>query len=166
MELFGYEVSATEIAFLGLLLFFALLVYLKVPAMVLGMLDGRTQEIAKELHDARRLREEAEKLLADYQAKQAAAETEAKAIVAAAKEQAAAVAEETRQNMMAAMARRERQAEDRIKSAEQKAAAEVRAAAADAAIAAAEHMVREKMSDAAQSTLVREGVAEMARKFG
>jgi F-type H+-transporting ATPase subunit b len=166
MELFGYEVSATEVAFLGLLLFFGLLIYLKVPAMVLGMLDGRTQEIAKELHEARRLREEAEKLLSEYQAKQAAAEAEAQAIVASAKEQAAAVAEETRQQMMAAMARRERQAEDRIKAAEQKAAAEVRAAATDAAIAAAERMISDKMSDASQSTLVREGVAEMARKFG
>lgn len=166
MELFGLEITATEIAFLGLVLFFALLIYLKVPAMVLGMLDGRSQEIAKELHDARRLREEAEALLADYQAKQAAAEAEAQAIVASAKEQAAAVAEETRQSMMAAMARRERQAEDRIKSAEQKAAAEVRAAAADAAIAAAERMVRAGMNDASQSALVREGVAEMGRKFG
>ncbi|MDX2276229.1 MAG: ATP F0F1 synthase subunit B [Hyphomonadaceae bacterium] len=166
MELFGIEITATEVAFIGLVLFIALLIYLKVPAMVLGMLDGRSQEIAKELHDARRLREEAEKLLADYQAKQAAAEAEAKSIVAAAKEQAAAVAEETRQQMMAAMARRERQAEDRIKAAEQKAAAEVRAAATDAAIAAAERMIRERMTDSAQSTLVREGVAEMARKFG
>lgn len=166
MELFGLEITATEIAFLSLLLFFALLIYLKVPAMVLGMLDGRSQEIAKELHDARRLREEAEKLLADYQAKQATAETEAKAIVAAAKEQAAAVAEETRQQMMAAMARRERQAEDRIKAAEQKAATEVRAAATDAAIAAAERMIRAGLNDAGQSALVRDGVAEMARKFG
>jgi F-type H+-transporting ATPase subunit b len=166
MELFGLEITATEVALLGLVFFIALLVYLKVPGMVMGMLDQRSQAIAKELHDARRLREEAEAVLAEYQAKQAAAEAEAQTIVAAAREQAAAVAEETRQQMMAAMARRERQAEDRIAAAEQKAAGEVRAAAADAAIAAAERMIRERMNDASQSTLVREGVAEMARKFG
>ncbi|WP_066773378.1 hypothetical protein [Candidatus Viadribacter manganicus] len=160
------EITATEIAFLGLVLFFALLVYLKVPAMVMGMLDQRSQSIAKELHEARRLREEAEKLLADYQAKRAAAEAEAKAIVDTAKEQAALVAEETRANMIAAMQRREKQAEDRIAAAGSKASDEVRAAAADAAIAAAERMLRERMNDSAQAALVQEGAADLKRKFG
>ncbi len=160
------EITATEIAFLGLFLFFALLVYLKVPAAVMGMLDQRSQAIAKELHEARRLREEAEKLLADYQAKRAAAEAEAKAIVDSAKEQAALVAEETRAAMMATMQRREKQAEDRIASAGSKASDEVRAAAADAAIAAAERLIRERMSETSQATLVQEGAAELKRKFG
>ncbi len=160
------EITATEIAFLALVLFIALLVYLKVPAAIMGALDQRSQAIAKELHDARRLREEAEALLAEYQQKRANAEAEAKEIVAAAREQAAAVAEETRQSMMAAMARRERQAEDRIKSAETKAADEVRAAAAEAAIAAAERMIRERMNDQAQTNLVQQGVADLKRKFG
>jgi len=160
------EITATEIAFLALLLFIGLLIYLKVPQQIAGMLDQRSQAIAKELHEARRLREEAEKLHAEYEAKRAAAESEAKAIVAAAKEQAAMVAEETRQSMMAAMARREKQAEDRIASAETKASDDVRAAAAEAAIQAAERMIRERMNDQAQAALVREGVGELARKFG
>jgi len=159
------EVTATEIAFLALVLFFGLLVYLKVPAMILGGLDKQRQAIADELHDARRMREEAEKLLAEYEAKRVAAETEAKAIVDAAKEQAAAVAEETRQSMMAAMARREKQAEDRIKSAETKATDEVRAAAAEAAIAAAEKLIRESMSDKAQAALVASGASDLKRNF-
>ena len=160
------EITATEIALLGLVLFFVLLVYLKVPATVMGMLDQRSQAIAKELHEARRLREEAEKLLAEYQAKRAAAEVEAKAIVDSAKEQAALVAEETRASMIAAMQRREKQAEDRIASAGSKASDEVRAAAADAAIAAAERMIRERMSETAQAALVQEGAADLKRKFG
>jgi F-type H+-transporting ATPase subunit b len=159
------EVTATEIAFLALVLFFALMVYLKVPTMVLGMLDKRRDEIARELHEARRLREEAEKLLAEYQAKRAGAEAEAKTIVETAKEQAAAVAEETRASMMAAMARRETQAEDRIKSAETKATDEVRAAAAEAAITAAEKLIRERMSDATQGALVSQAVGDLKRNF-
>lgn len=159
-------ITATEIAFLSLILFIGLLIYLKVPQQIAGALDQRSQAIAKELHEARRLREEAEKLHAEYEAKRAAAESEAKAIVDAAKEQAAMVAEETRQSMMAAMARREKQAEDRIASAETKAADDVRAAAAEAAIQAAERMLRERMNDQAQAALVREGVSELARKFG
>lgn len=158
--------DATNIAFLAFALFFVLLMFLGVPGMIMSALDARSQAIAKELHDARRLREEAEKLLAEYQAKRAQAEAEAKAIVETAKEQAAAVAEETRQSMQAAMARREKQVDDRIANAETKAVDEVRAAATEAAIAAAERMIRERMNDETQAALVAEGVGEMKRKFG
>lgn len=158
--------DATNIALIAFVLFFALLWYLKVPRLILTALDSRSQAIAKELHEARRMREEAEKLLADYQAKRAQAEAEAKVIVETAKEQAAAVAEETRQSMLAAMARREKQVDERIANAETKAVDEVRAAAAEAAIAAAERMIRERMNDATQAALIEEGVGEMKRKFG
>ncbi len=158
--------DATNIAFLALVLFVGLLIWLKVPAQLMAMLDARSQAIARDLQDARRLREEAERLLTEYRAKRAVAENEAKAIVDAAKEQAAAVAEETRLNIEAAMARRERQAEERIANAEAKASDEVRAAAAEAALAAAERMIRERMTDDAQAALVVEGAAELKRKFG
>lgn len=158
--------DATFFAFVAFAIFFIALWYLKVPTMILSALDQRSQAIAKELHEARRMREEAEKLLAEYQAKRAQAEAEAKAIVDTAKEQAAAVAEETRQSMMAAMARREKQVDDRIANAETKAVDDVRAAAAEAAIAAAERMIRERMNDDTQAALVKEGVGEMTRKFG
>ena len=159
------EITATEIAFLALVLFAGLLVYLKVPAMIMGALDTRSQEIAKELHEARKLREDAEKLLAEYEAKRARAEAEAKAIVDAAKDQAKAVADETRASMTAAIARRERQAQDSIAQAEAKAAAEVRAAAADAAIAAAERIIRERMSEGVQASLVQQGANDLKRAF-
>lgn len=160
------QVDATFIALVAFVLFFGVLFWLKVPGMILAALDARSAEIAKELHEARRLREEAEKLLAEYEAKRVAAEAQAKAIVDAAKEQAAVVAEETRASMMAAMQRREKQAEDRIANAETKAADEVRAAAAEAAIAAAERMIRERMNDSTQAGLVAEGLSELKRKFG
>ena len=158
--------DATFFAFVAFSIFMIALVLLGVPRMILSALDARSQAIAKELHDARRMREEAEKLLAEYQAKHAQAEAEAKAIVETAKEQAAVVAEDTRQSMMAAMARREKQVDDRIANAETKAVDEVRAAAAEAAIAAAERMIRERMNDQTQAALIEEGVGEMKRKFG
>ena len=161
-----FEFDATFVAFIAFALFFAVMLYLKVPGMIMASLDTRREAIAKELHDARRLREEAEALLASYEAKRAAAEADAKAIVDHAKEQAAAVVEETRAAMAEAMKRREKQAEDRIAHAETKATDEVRAAAAEAAIAAAERMIRERMNDATQSALVAEGASELKRKFG
>jgi F-type H+-transporting ATPase subunit b len=166
MNIGAWLSDPTNVAFVAFVAFFVLLWRLNVHTMILGALDGRSQEIAKELHEARRLREEAEKLLSSYEAKRAAAEAEAKAIVDAAKEHAAAVAEETRVSMSAAMARRERQADDRIASAGAKAAAEVRAAAAEAAIAAAEKLLRQRINEPAQAKLVSEGVSELKRKFG
>jgi F-type H+-transporting ATPase subunit b len=162
----GIEIDATFIALVAFAMFFAVLIYLKVPRMIMSSLDTRREGIAKELHDARKLREEAEALLASYEAKRAAAEADAQAIVDHAKEQAAAVVEETRAAMADAMKRREKQAEDRIAAAETKATDEVRAAAAEAAIAAAERMIRERMNDATQSALVAEGATELKRKFG
>ena len=158
--------DATFFALVAFSIFLIALVLLGVPGMILSALDARSQAIAKELHEARRTREVAEKLLADYQAKHARAEAEAKTIVETAKEQAAAVAEETRQSMMAAMARREKQVDDRIANAETKAVDEVRAAAAEAAVAAAERMIRDRMNDDTQAALIEEGVGEMKRKFG
>jgi F-type H+-transporting ATPase subunit b len=163
----GFFADETNVAFVAFVLFFGVLVYLKVPGMIMGALDKRSEAIAKELHDARKLREEAERLLADYKAKQAAAEADAKAIVDHAKEQAAAVVEETRAAMQAALQRREQQANDRIAQAGRKAADDVRQASVDAAIAAAEKLIRERMNADAQSALVAEGAAEMTkRKFG
>jgi F-type H+-transporting ATPase subunit b len=166
MNFFGIEVDATFVALVGFALFIGLMLFLKVPGMVMTSLDQRSQAIAKELHDARRLREEAEALLIEYKAKQAAAETEAQTIVAAAKEQAEAMAADIRAQMQAAMVRREQQAKDRIAQAEQKATAEVRAAAAEAAIAAAERLLRQRMTPEAQARLIADGAKELARKFG
>jgi len=157
--------DATFVAFLALLIFIGLLVYLKVPAMIAGQLDQRSQAIAKDLSEARRLREEAERLLAEYQAKMDAAQHEAATLVASAKEQAEMLAQESSAKLKQAIADRQRQAEERIALAEAQAQAQVRAAATDAAIQAAEKLLRERMSDSVQSKLVAQGAAELAKTF-
>ncbi|MEL4382914.1 hypothetical protein, partial [Shewanella algae] len=55
--------------FVGFVLFVGLVLYLKVPGKIAGLLDERSAKIAKDLDDAKRLREDAIKLLAEYQAK-------------------------------------------------------------------------------------------------
>ena len=69
--------DATAWSLVGLILFLALVLYLKVPAMVTKGLDERSEKIRKDLDEARELREEAQNLLAEYQAKRQAAEKEA-----------------------------------------------------------------------------------------
>jgi F-type H+-transporting ATPase subunit b len=161
----GGGLDATAVAFIALLIFLAILVRFGVPKQITTALDSRSTAIAQELADAKKLREEAEALLAQYQARKAQAEAEAEEIVAAAKEDAKRVAEETRTNIQAAMARRQKQAEDAIARAQAQAEADVRAAAAEAAITTAEQMLKTKLDANAHAKLIADGAAELARTF-
>src|SRR5690242_19893141 len=108
---------------IGTLAFLAILLWKRVPALVASSLDARAVAIAKELEDARRFRAEAEGLLGEYQKKRAAAEQEAGEIVAAAKAEAERYAAESRAAIQAQIARRGRQAEEKIALAEAQAVA-------------------------------------------
>ena len=54
-------------ALVALVLFFALIMYIKVPGFVTKALDDRSDKIRGDLEEARRLREEAQQLLAEMQ---------------------------------------------------------------------------------------------------
>ena len=54
------HLDATFYALVGLIIFLALLAYLKVPGMMAKALDERADKISAELAEAKRLREEAE----------------------------------------------------------------------------------------------------------
>src|SRR6185503_10664212 len=97
--------------------------------------------VQAELDEARRLKEEAQTLLAEYKAKQRQADDEAAAIVAGAKAEAERIAAESHSRMEEFVARRTKMAEAKIAQAEAQAVADVRAAAADAAVAAAEKIL-------------------------
>src|SRR5206468_4389100 len=84
------------IAFVILLALFA---YLGIHKTVLTALDHRAQRIRAELDDAKRLREEAAKLLGEYQARRASAEREAGEIIANAKAEAERIAVESKAKM-------------------------------------------------------------------
>jgi F-type H+-transporting ATPase subunit b len=138
--------------------FLAILAYYKVPALIAKALDDRAAAIRKELDEARRLREEAQGLLADYQKRHRNAGQEAEAIVEQARREAEAFAGESRRALADTVKRRSRQAEERIARAEAQAVDEVRAAAVDMAIAAAEKVLREQAAGAAGAALIDESI--------
>ena len=139
--------------------FLALLGYLKVPAMIGRALDARALAIKAELDEARRLREEAAKLLEDYRARHRAAEDEAKTIVEQARRDAEALAGLTRNALAETLERRTRQAEEKIARAEAQATSEVRAAAVDAAISAAVKILAQRTAGATGAGLVDQAIA-------
>jgi F-type H+-transporting ATPase subunit b len=85
---------------------------------ILTALDHRSVRIKQELDDARRLRDEAAALLADYKKRHAAAEREAQDIITSAKEEAERIAAEAKTKMEDFVARRTKSAEGKIAMAE------------------------------------------------
>lgn len=142
-------------------LFMAMLVYYGVPRLVTKALDDRAESIRKELDEARRLRDEAQQLLADYKKKREMAEAEAKAIVDTARVEAEGLAAETRRNLAETLERRTRLAEDKISRAEAQAVSEVRSASVDAAVAAAEQLIKGKLAGNAGSGLIEQGIKDL-----
>lgn len=118
-------------------IFLGLLVYLGVPGKILHALDNRAVKIRAELDEARSLREEASRLLADFARRREEAEREAETLVANARIEAERVAAEAKLAAEQFVARRTAMAEQKIAQAEAQAVADVRAAAADAAVSAA-----------------------------
>jgi F-type H+-transporting ATPase subunit b len=106
-----------------------------------GGLDARAARIRGELDEARRLRDEAEQLLAGYRLREREAAAEAQAIIAHARKKAERVAAQAARDLESALARRRRLAEERIAQAEAKAVGEIRAVAVDVAIAAAREVI-------------------------
>ena len=113
------------VVLIAFLLFVAVLLYLKVPSLLGGMLDKRAQGIEAELEEARNLREEAQTLLAGYERKQKEVQDQAERIIAHAKEEAKAAAEQAKADLKVSIARRLAAAEDQIASAESSALKEV-----------------------------------------
>ena len=141
--------------------FVLILFYYRVPKLVAKSLDDRAEAIRKELDEARRLREEAQTLLADYQKRHRNVGQEADTILDQARREAEAFAHETRVSLKETLERRTKQAEDKIARAETQAVDEVRAAAIDVAMAAAEKILREKTAGSGGASLIDQGIRDL-----
>ena len=148
-----------------LILFFAFLLWKGVHKSIAASLDARAETIRGELDEARRLREEAQALLASYHRKQKEAEEQAEQIVAQARRDAEAMAAQSRKDLSERLERRTQLAEEKIANAEVQALTEVRARAADLAVEAAEKIMRENMSAANHKSLVAEGIKQIGKSL-
>jgi len=139
--------------------------YFGVHRTILQALDHRRDRIKKELEDARRLKEEATKLVAEYRARRASAEREAQDIVASAKADAERIAAEAKAKMEDFVARRTKTAESKIAQAESQAIADVRAAAAEAAVSAASSIMTSSVKGSVANDLVAKGIQDVRSKL-
>src|SRR3954454_1297674 len=139
--------------------------YFGVHRTVLRTLDRRSERIKAELDDARRLKEEAAKLLAEYEARRASAEREAEEIIANARADAERIATEAKAKMEDFVVRRTKTAESKIGLAEAQALADVRAAAAEAAVQAASTILSQSVRGPVADDLLAKGITEVRQKL-
>ena len=145
--------------------FIGVLGYIGGHTRLLKGIDGRRERIKSELDEARRLKAEAEALLATYRRKQQEAEREAETIVASAKGEAERLAAEAEAKIEEFIARHTKMAENKIAQAEAQALADVRSAAAEVAVAAAEAILTRTVKDKVADDLLAKGIADFKAKL-
>lgn len=150
---------------IGFLLFVGILVYFKVPGLLMGMLDSRADGIRKDLDEARALREEAQTLFASYERKTREAQGLADEIVATAKAEAEAANAKARADLEVSVERRLAAAEDQIDSARNAAIREVRDRAITVATAVAGEIVAKQMSAAEADALIDSSIETVSAKL-
>lgn len=155
----NFVVLIAFIAFIGIL------IYMKVPAKLTGMLDARAATIKAELDEARALREEAKSILATYERRQKEVQEQADRIVSAAKEEAMAAAAQAKEDLKASIARRLASATEQIASAEAAAIRQVREQAVAVAVAAAGDVLSKQMTAEAASASIDDAIAQVEARL-
>ena len=151
--------DATAWVSLAMAVFIAILLFKKVPALIGKALDGRIAQIREQLAEASKLRAEAEALKGEYEAKLAAAASEADALRTAAEHEAEALIADAKVNAEALVARRQKMAEDKIGAAERAALTAIRAKAVNAATAAAATLIAQGHDAQADKALVDRAIS-------
>jgi len=146
-------------------IFIGVLGYFRVHELLLKSIDDRRERIKAEFDEARRLKAEAEALLATYRRKQQEAEHEAQAIVAGARTEAERLAAEAEAKIEEFVVRRTKMAENKIAQAEAQALADVRSAAAEVAVAAAKTILSRTVKDKVADNLLAKGIEDFKGKL-
>jgi F-type H+-transporting ATPase subunit b len=153
------------VVLVAFLCFIGILVYMKVPAKITGMLDARAATIKAELDEARALREEAKSILATYERRQKEVQEQADRIVSSARDEALAAAAQAQEDLKASIARRLASATEQIASAEAAAIRQVREQAISVAIAAAGDVLSKQMTADAASASIDEAIAQVEARL-
>ena len=153
------------VVLIAFLLFVGILVYYRVPGMITGYLDRRSEQIRSDLDEARRLREEAQQLLAGYERKLREVRDQAERIVARASQEARDAAEQARRDMDKQVARRLAAADEQLAAAEAEALRSVRNRAVAVAVSVAAEVITKQMTDAEAGRLIDTGIDQVAARL-
>lgn len=150
---------------LAVVLFFAVIVYYGVHRLIFRALDERAQRIRDELDEARRLREEAQKTFADFERRSREVGSQADEIVERARVEAERAGEKAKVDIQASIERRLKAADEQIALAESNAIREVKDRAVVIAIAAAADVLRDRLGEDRQRSLVDAAIEDVSQRL-
>lgn len=136
--------SADTWILVAFLLFVGIFCKFVLPTILKG-LDARSAKIREQLEQASKLRQQAEELLATYQAEREAKLKEGEIIIANAKRDADALRERAAADLKQTLDRRQQQAMDKIARAEQEAVSHIRTQMIDVATEAVRDIVKTQL---------------------
>jgi F-type H+-transporting ATPase subunit b len=132
---------------------------------ITGALDGHAAKVRAELEEAKRLREEAQTLLAEHKRQLAAGHDHARAIVEHARVEAERQAERHHAELEASLARRTEQALGRIAQEEARAIQDVRNQAATLAIQTTRRLLADQLDGQQAQALLDRAIEDVGRKL-
>lgn len=157
--------NSTFLVGVSFVLFMLLLGYLGVHKLLAKKLDERADGIRDELADARRLREEAQELFAEFERKQKEVVGQAEEIVAHAKIEAESAAERAKADIAASIERRLKAADEQIGLAEANAVKEVKDKAVSVAIAAVNEVLSSRVGASEDEALIAAAIKDVGAKL-
>ncbi|MHC3127881.1 ATP F0F1 synthase subunit B [Brevundimonas sp. GN22] len=149
----------------GLVIFFAIVIFAGVPKLVAAGLDAKAAKIQQDLDEAARLRAEAEAMLAQIRKEKAEAEAQAAELLSTAEAEAKRLEADAKARIEESTARRQELAERRIAQAEAEATREVKSAAADLAAMAAQEILAARIAGAKTDPALDAAISQLAGKL-
>ena len=129
---------------------------------VKGM-KNRGKAISKRIADAVNLKEEAQRMLADYERKLRGAEKEAKEILVRSEREIEMVKKEALAKLDAELSAKEAEAEIRLKTAEEKASKEIASKTADVTLAVVRAILKDSLDDKALDQLIDRSIDDLQK---
>ncbi|MEO7634926.1 MAG: F0F1 ATP synthase subunit B [Sphingomicrobium sp.] len=148
---------------LAMLVVILFMIWKKVPAAIGKALDGKIALIRDQLAEAETLRQEAEALRSEYQAKAKSADKDREALLERARHEADEIVAKAKSDAESLIERRGRMAEEKIAAEERSAVEQLRATAADAAARAAARLIAARNDASSDAKLVDQAIAEIGR---
>ena len=153
--------DATFFVALSFVLFVVFVIWAGLPSTIIKSLDDRSEQIKKELDEARILHEEAQKLLAIEKRKLEQCDAEVEDILKQASEQAALITEKSNKLLKEEIQRKQKQADLKIAQARDEAVREVKAKASELSLIIAKEYLKENIDDNVASDLIDKSISDL-----
>ena len=158
---FFYQPSSW--VFIAFIIFISISIYLKVPNMVTKLLDEQINKIKNDLDDARKLKEDANSLLAEYERKIESANKEAENIINQAKKNSKVYEENSNKKIEEFISRNEKQSIEKIKQAQKSAINKINEEIINKSIETAEKIISRNMNDHNNNKLFESSVNQIKK---